>query len=125
MQCFCGCGRKVTFGARSVSKRGAIIDGDLAFVRDLVARGLDSPAAEAFVHDGDILCGLLAESIHEQIDPGPDVELETRGFMAFGRNFSQGALGKAVQRSGMSVDDAVAAMTKGEWDPFSEVEVPT
>lgn len=125
MQCFCGCGRKVPRGARAVSKRGAIISSDLAPIRELLACGLVSPAAETFVHDGEIMCARLAESVHLGADPGPEVESQTRGFMAFGRtNFSEAALGAAASRSGMSNDEAVEALKLGEWDPFADVEIP-
>ena len=123
-QCFCGCGRKVSFGRRSVNKRGSIINGDLAQVRMMLDRGMVSPSAQAFVHDGEILCGALADALHEGVDPGPEVEAETRGFMRFGRSFGNAALGNAIRRSGMSSDQALAAIMSGEWDPFADVEIP-
>ena len=125
MKCFCGCGRKVPRGARAVSKRGAIISGDLGPIRSLLALGMVSPAAETFVRDGDIMCERLAEGIHLGADPGPEVESQTRGFMAFSRNnFSEAALGVAASRTGMSNDEAVAALKLGEWDPFADVQIP-
>src|SRR4051794_14183899 len=105
MQCFCGCGRKVRFGKRSVNKRGSIINGDLADVRMLLSQGMQSPNAEEFVHDGEVLCEALASAVHAGEDPGPELERETRGFMAFSRStFSTGAFGAALRRSGRSTD---------------------
>jgi len=102
-----------------------MIDGDLASVRELFGHGMQSPAGDMFVHDGEVLCGVLAEAVHAGVDPGPKVEDESRGFMAFARtNFSDGAFGLAVRRSGMSVDEAVAALSQGQWDPFADVEIP-
>lgn len=125
MQCFCGCGRKAPFGMRSVSKRGSIINGDLATVRMMLGRGLQSPNAEAFVHDGEILCEALAEAVHAGQDPGPELEHETRGFMAFSRkNFGTRAFGDAARETGLSTDEAVAALAAGDWDPFADVEIP-
>jgi len=114
----------VSFGKRSVSKRGAIISGDVEQVRSLLERGLKSPNGEMFVHDGEVLCALLAEAVHAGVDPGPELETETRGFMAFGRQFSTSALGRAIRRSGMSDNDTTVAMRSGEWDPFAAVEIP-
>jgi hypothetical protein len=87
-QCFCGCGQRVSFRMRSVNKRGKIINGDLANVRLFLSRGLESPNAEAFVQDGEALCAALAQGVHEGIDPGPELESATRGFMKFSRQNS-------------------------------------
>jgi hypothetical protein len=124
-QCFCGCGRKVSFRRRPINKRGAIINGDLAKVRALLAHGLESPNAEIYVHDGELLCSALAEAVHANLDPGPELEHETRGFMRFGQaEFGDGALGRAVRRAGLSADEALAAMARGERDPFADIEIP-
>jgi hypothetical protein len=101
-----------------------MINGDLAMVRMLLDGGMKSPVAEMFVHDGEILCGQLAEGVHANFDPGPQVEAETRGFMRFGRSFGKVAFGRAVRESGMSSDEAVAALSRGEWDPFADAEIP-
>jgi hypothetical protein len=124
-QCFCGCGRKARFGMRAVNKRGSIINGDLATVRTLTSRGLKSPTVDVFIHDGDLLLAVLAEAVHAGVDPGPELEHETRGFMRFGhRAFGTAALGSAIRRSGMTSDEAIAAIAAGEWDPFEDVEIP-
>jgi hypothetical protein len=102
-----------------------MINGDLAQVRMMLDRGMKSPSAEMFVHDGELLCGALAEAVHAGVDPGPELESETRGFMRFGRSFGTAALGAAIKRSGMSSDEALRAITSGEWDPFANVEIPT
>jgi hypothetical protein len=101
-----------------------MIMGDLMTVTELKARGMESPAADVFLHDGEILCTALAECLHTGVEPPPDMERETRGFMAYGRNFSEGAFGAAVRKSGMSVPEASAKMAQGEWDPFADVAVP-
>lgn len=124
MRCFCGCERKIGLGMRSVSKRGSMISGDVGNARLLLSRGMQSSNAEEFVRDGEVLLSALAESLHAGVDPGPELERETRGFMAFGRNFNTGAFGAAVRRAGLSTDDAVALLTHGEWDPFTDVQMP-
>lgn len=125
MQCFCGCNAKVKFGMRSVNKRGAIIEGDVETVRVMLHRGMQAPNAQEFVRDGETLLGGLAEAVHAGDDPGPELETETRGFMAFARqNFSESALGAAIGRAGLSSDEAIALLTAGDWDPFEDVQMP-
>jgi hypothetical protein len=110
---------------RSVSKRGAMIDGDVQMTLRMLDGGLQSPNAEEFVRDGAVLLAALAKSVHEGVDPGPELEEETRGFMAFARvNFSENALGGAVERADLSSDAAVALLTAGKWDPFADVQMP-
>jgi hypothetical protein len=110
---------------RPVNKRGSIINGDLANIRTLLAQGMQSPSAEEFVHDGELLCAALASAVHVGEDPGPELERASRGFMAFSRTtFSSGAVGAAVGKSGLSTDEAIAAIRSGEWDPFADVEMP-
>ncbi len=125
MQCFCGCDGKVKFGMRSVNKRGAIIAGDVETVRVMLRRGMQSPNAEEFVRDGETLLDGLAVAIHAGDDPGPELETETRGYMAFARqNFSESALGAAIGRAGLSSDQAIEMLMQGEWDPWVDVEMP-
>jgi len=45
--------------------------------------------------------------------------------MALGRNFSDGAIGAAIRRSGMSTEEAAVRMRNGEWDPWEDVQIPT
>jgi hypothetical protein len=124
-QCFCGCGRKVKFGARSINKRGKIIRADVRQIEMLLDGGMQSPNAEQFAHDGLALCGVLADAVHLGMDPGPEVESETRGFMAFSReNFGTAAFGRQIRQRGLSSDQAVAEVAAGEWDPFADVEMP-
>jgi hypothetical protein len=125
MQCFCGCEHKVTFGKRSVNKRGAIIRGDIETARGVMSLGVQSPTGQMFVQDGEILLSALAEAVHAGVDPGPELERETRGFMAFGRNFSEAAIGASIRRSGMSAEEAAVRMRDGEWDPWADVQIPT
>jgi hypothetical protein len=125
MRCFCGCGRKVAFGMKAVSKRGQIIGGDVANARGFLNAGVQSPSGEMFVHDDEIMLSALAEAVHAGIDPGPELESETRGFMAFGRNFNEAGIGAAVRRSGLSSDEAAAMLIQGEWDPWADLEIPT
>ncbi len=65
MRCFCGCETKVRRGMRAINKRGAMIDGDLSDIRMLLKRGMQSPSAETYVHDGEILCRQLADDRHQ------------------------------------------------------------
>lgn len=124
-QCFCGCGHKVTFSRRAWNKRGAIINADLSHIRFLLERGMQSPSAEAYLHDGDIFCAALADAVHTGLDPGPELERETRGFMRFGHTcFGERALGSRIRRAGFGVEEAVALISTGEWDPFDAVEIP-
>lgn len=124
-QCFCGCGQKVSFGLRAINKRGKIIHGDITQVHALLAAGMQSPNAEMFVHDGQVLCNVLAEAVHTATDPGREVEQESRGFMAFARqNFGTSAFGKRIRNSGMDTPAAIAAITSGAYDPFEDVSIP-
>jgi hypothetical protein len=124
MRCFCGCGRRVPRDVRDVNRRGARIGGDVAGVRDLLDRGLRSPNAESFVRDGEVLCAALADDVHRGAQPEPQVDYESRGFMAFGHaKFSEEALAAALRRSPMPVSEAVGALARGEWDPYADVEM--
>jgi hypothetical protein len=107
-----------------VNRRGALIDKDLERVRLLLSRGMNSPTAETFLHDGELFCEALAEAVHAGVDPGEELERQTRAFMTFGRNFGTAAFGSAVRRAGMSTDEAVTALTEGKWDPYADLEIP-
>jgi hypothetical protein len=110
---------------RSVNKRGDRISGDLAIVLRMFERGLKSPNAATYVHDGQLMCDVLAEAVHKGVDPGPEVERESRGLMRFGhQHFGYAAFGRRVLESGLSEDEAMAALASGEWDPFADVEIP-
>jgi PAS domain S-box-containing protein len=122
---FCGRGRKVTFGKRSVSKRGATIRRDIDAARGVMSRGVRSPAGQMFVDDGEILLSALAEAVHAGVDPGPPLTRQTRKFVAFGRNFREAAIGASIRRSGMSAEEAAVRMRAGEWDPWADVQIPT
>jgi hypothetical protein len=87
-----------------------------------LSQGLESPGAEAFVPDGDILCRRLADAVHYEVDAGLDLEPATRGFMRFGgQNFGTAAFGRRVRQAGFSTEDSIAAIRSGEWDPFADV----
>lgn len=122
MECFCGCGEKVSrfpLGVRSVNKRGAIIASDVANVQSLIESGVKSPAAERYVRDGQAMLLALAQAVHSRSDPGPEAESATREFMRAGRVvFGDAALGRAVRESGMSDQEALEALQRGEFDPF-------
>ena len=62
-----------------MNKRGSIINGDLANIRSLLAQGMQSPSAEEFVHDGELLSAALASAVHVGEDPGPELERASRG----------------------------------------------
>jgi hypothetical protein len=109
---------------RSVSKRGAIINGDVLTAQTLLDRGMKSPNAEEFVQDAEVVLVALADAVHAGVDPGPDLQTQTRGFMAFSRQFSEGALGVASRRSGLATDEVAALLVSGQWDPFADVEMP-
>lgn len=81
---------------------------------------MQSPTADEFVRNGEALLLALAEAVHAGTDPGRELELETRAFMAFGRNFTDEAIGAAIRRAGLSSDEAVAMLMEAEWDPFGE-----
>ncbi|MBB4663166.1 hypothetical protein [Conexibacter arvalis] len=110
---------------RAVNKRGAIIRADVAVVERLVERGMKSPNSEAFVHDGLLMCADLAEAVHAGVNPGPVLQEQTAGFMAFARqNFSEPVLGRNLREAGLSVDQAVAEIGAGTLDPFENVDYP-
>ena len=77
-----------------------------------------------FVHDGDIMLAALAQAVHAGVDPGPELESETRGFMAVGRNFTESGIGAAIRRSGLPTDEVAAMMLQGEFDPWADLEIP-
>jgi hypothetical protein len=102
-----------------------MISGDVALIEGLLAQGLASPNAEMFVHDGRLLLDVLADAVHVNVDPGIEVEQETRGFMAFARTyFSENAMGRTIEESGMSIDEAARALLEGRFDPFAELDYP-
>lgn len=124
MQCFCGCGRKVRFGMRSVSKRGTIIGGDMQAAQTLLDLGMRSPNAEEFVQDAEVVLAALADAVHAGVDPGSELERQTRDFMVYSRQFSQGAVGAAMRKTGLSSDEAANVLMQGELDPFADVQKP-
>jgi hypothetical protein len=123
-RCFCECGQKVGFGSRAVNKRGSVILGDLTKVEMLRRSGLASPNADQFVEYGRVLLAALKEAVHTGTKPGHELETETRGFMALGRQFGTAAVGRAVMRSGVSSDEAPAAIRAGKFDPFMGINMP-
>ena len=125
VRCFCGCERKVAFGMKAINKRGQTIGGDVARARGWLSAGVESPTAEMFVHDGDIMLATLSEAVHAGVDPGPELESETRQFMAFGRHFTESGIGAAIRRSGLSTDEVAAMMLQGQFDPWADLEIPT
>ena len=77
------------------------------------------------MRDGEILLGALADGLHNATDPGGELETETRAFMAFARqNFSEAAVGAAIGSSGLSSGEVLAMLTRGDWDPFANVQMP-
>ena len=88
-------------------------------IESLLQRGLQSPNAEAFVEDGHAIMADLADAVHTRSDPGPQVEAESRDLMRRARErFVTVRIGQAARRAGLSADQAVAAMARGEFDPF-------
>jgi hypothetical protein len=122
MKCFCGCGTKVSrfpLGLRSINTRGRRIGKDVAMIESLLAQGLRSPNAEAFVGDGRALMRELADAVHTRSDPGSQVEAESRDIMRRARErFITVRIGQAARRAGLSADQAAVAMARGEFDPF-------
>ncbi|HEY4280384.1 MAG TPA: hypothetical protein VGM91_19335 [Conexibacter sp.] len=110
---------------RAINKRGATIRGEVAVVERILELGVKSPNGEMFVHDGLTMCEALAAAAHVGIDPGPEIRQQTAGFMAFARqSFSEAAIGRNVRASGMSADEAAAAMRAGRHDPFAGIDYP-
>lgn len=124
MRCFCGCGRRAPrfpLGLGSINTRGRRIGKDVALIEMLLATGLQSPNAEAFVEDGHAILSELAEAVHTRTDPGRDVETESREFMRRTRErFLSARIGQAAGRAGLKGDEAAHAMARGEWDPFAD-----
>lgn len=82
--------------------------------------GMESPNAEAFVADGREVMEQIALALHEGEDPGPNVEAASRDFLERTREgFTHAALGRAIRASGVPEDQALAAITNGELDPFA------
>ena len=120
MPCFCGCDRKISFGMRSLNKRGGIIRGDVRTARAARDQGMKSPNAEAFISDAEAVLAALADAVHAGVDPGPELEAQSRDFMAVSRQFGEAALGAAIARSGLSGDEAFSLLANGSWDPFAD-----
>lgn len=94
---------------------------DVALIERLLASGLQSPNAEAFVEDGHALEVHLAEAVHARTDPGPEIEAESREFMRRARErFIIGRIGQAAKRAGLSSDEAGDAIAAGRFDPFAD-----
>lgn len=88
----------------------------------MLERGMRSPNAETYVEQGRALIGELAAAIHERRDPGPEVEATSREYLRVSREkFREAPLGKAIRQAGYGDDPsaAVAAMSRGELDPFA------
>lgn len=90
----------------------------------MLDRGMRSPNAEEFVQEGDALLDALAEAVHAGDAPGPELESDSREFMALGRNFGTAASGNAIRQSGLPDDEVMGMLTSGAWDPFADVQMP-
>jgi len=124
-RCFCGCGRKVSFGQRHVNTRGKqvkrqIVDAD----RVLGAFAGQSPTLEQFIAEGIAISNQLADGVHSGTDPGSAVEAWSRDWQRQGRAIGSNwkvALGKAVTKTGRSPEEFAKALTEndfGDLDPF-------
>ena len=130
MQCFCGCGRKVTFGQRPLNKRGERLRREMRRIEQALGVGLESPNATMFVGQANDWCGAFAEAIHLTIQPDEQQPGFTQVYLTLtwlraGKPFVSVALiGKMVRDAGLSSAEGAARMSRGEWDPWADVEMP-
>lgn len=72
-ECFCGCGRKLGFNDRSISKKGAKIEEEADFLEQytlaaLRREGYSTTDLEAFIEDGRELRDQLVAVLHRELD---------------------------------------------------------
>lgn len=129
MQCFCGCGRKVTFGLRPINKRGMRLRRDAHRVEHFIAIGLVSPNANLFLEQADEWCDVFSESVHLGIKPDEERPGLTEAYLNWLRHvpkafISTAGFGKQVRDAGLSTDEAVGLIQRGEWDPYAGFQMP-
>jgi hypothetical protein len=84
-----------------------------------------SPKADTILHDADLICGILADCVHNSVKPPDEVRREAGGLLiAARRHFSEAALIGALRSSGMPFEEALDAVADGTFDPFETVEIP-
>jgi hypothetical protein len=72
-ECFCGCGRRLGFNDRSISRKAAKVDEEAAFLEQYVLpaqRESSQPSyeLEGFIDDGRTMRDQLAAVIHREAD---------------------------------------------------------
>jgi len=131
MQCFCGCGRKVSLRARRPNKSGRSLRRDMRRIEDLVDAGLVSPNAATFLAQAKEWCDGFLAAVHLGIRPDDEAPgfygtylgwlREVRPFVG---QVGVGYLGKQVRDSRLDRDTAVSLMRSGQWDPYESVHMP-
>lgn len=128
MQCFCGCDRKVSFGLRATNKRGQRLRRDVRQMERFLEIGLVSPNATTFVEQANLWCEGFAEAVHLRIKPDDDTPDSSQiylGWLKMVKPFVNVPLiGKMVRDAGLSSEEAVALMSRGELDLWADVEMP-
>lgn len=84
--------------------------------------GMKSPAAEQMIDFGTRWQGLLAEVVHTRGESeSPDLEDDSRHFLAsIRRGFGNEWLGVAIREAGLSYEQGLEAIFRGEIDPFPD-----
>ena len=118
-KCFCGCERSIPFSMRPVNTRGKRVLRDVARVQRLRATIPYSPTLDEYIDDGMTVAVAIAQAVHDGGRPDDRLEQGSAGWRAAGRHYTTGGLGKAVRKSGLTVDEAVAGMQAGTYDPFA------
>jgi hypothetical protein len=79
-ECFCGCGRKVSFRWRPVNSRGREIRESIAEVKSSPGRGRKGEGRE-YIVEANRACDRIAEAIHGEAEADKDLEAETRALL--------------------------------------------
>lgn len=128
-ECFCGCGRSIPrfpLGTRSINTRGAQVADRLAWAEENGVRSAEG--ADAWFEEGAEIVATLAGAVHGEIDARTIDEGWVREWQSFGREAQRRTtagmadLGRAVRTSGLNEADAAQALAKAMGEGMSADE---
>lgn len=79
-ECFCGCGRPVSFAWRPVNTRGREIRAAIAEIKASPGRGRNADDRD-YIKRANRSCDRIARAIHGEIKADNDLEAETRALL--------------------------------------------